>query len=234
VCRATPPPEITIVNVCGERTNLGRLERLARKWSVNVVNTPESTRRLMRKRLYLSMGRLGTPMPPTQVISVHHHEAQLAGLAYPLWLKLPGHHHIDGEGVARVTSYKEACSITRRFHALTGGSTEVIAQGDIEADAEIKFYAVFSKQRDTLTFFSPHGALPDHLVAPLRQDCERIARATGVEVFGGDCLLHQGRYAIIDINSWPSFRLTFERGAHAITDMLRNDHGPQARHQPQL
>jgi len=40
----------------------------------------------------------------------------------------------------------------------------------------------------------------------LQYEAERLAKAVGVEVFGGDAIIRSdGTFCVIDFNDWPSF-----------------------------
>ncbi len=48
-------------------------------------------------------------------------------------------------------------------------------------------------------------------------DAERLSRLTGAPVYGGDAIVrHDGSYAIIDFNDWPSFSRCRQEAARAI------------------
>ena len=52
----------------------------------------------------------------------------------------------------------------------------------------------------------------------LRAAATRLARLTGIDVYGGDCIVdREGRFFIIDFNDWPSFSPCREQAADAIS-----------------
>lgn len=55
----------------------------------------------------------------------------------------------------------------------------------------------------------------------LRRDAERVAELTGAEIYGGDCVVrHDGSYAIIDFNDFPSFSRCRNEAAEAIAMLV--------------
>jgi NDP-sugar pyrophosphorylase family protein len=51
----------------------------------------------------------------------------------------------------------------------------------------------------------------------LQTDAERLAMLTGIEIYGGDCIVApSGEYSIIDFNDWPSFAVCRNEAAKAI------------------
>lgn len=55
----------------------------------------------------------------------------------------------------------------------------------------------------------------------LAKDVERLALATDMDVYGGDCIVRpDGTYCIIDFNDWPSFSRCRDDAAQAIAGMV--------------
>jgi len=55
----------------------------------------------------------------------------------------------------------------------------------------------------------------------LQQVADRLARAVGIEVYGGDCIVRSdGSFCIIDFNDWPSFSRCRNEAAEAIVRRL--------------
>ena len=55
------------------------------------------------------------------------------------------------------------------------------------------------------------------------QNCvETLAKAVGISVYGGDCIVtEEGKYYIIDFNDWPSFSRCREEAAFAIAKLIK-------------
>lgn len=113
------------------------------------------------------------------------------------------------------------------------GITDVVVTAHVNGDV-VKFYGVcgtgFFK-----TFYADDGnyskfgdeklnGKPQHYnfnINKLRNDAERLAAFVGVDVYGGDCIVrHDGTYAIIDFNDWPSFARCRDEAANAITQKV--------------
>lgn len=57
----------------------------------------------------------------------------------------------------------------------------------------------------------------DFDIQRLMENTERLAAITGLDVYGGDCIVRSdGSFAIIDFNDWPSFSRCREEAAKAI------------------
>ena len=52
---------------------------------------------------------------------------------------------------------------------------------------------------------------------------EQLAKAVGISVYGGDCIVTEdGKYYIIDFNDWPSFSRCREEAGEAIASLIDN------------
>lgn len=59
--------------------------------------------------------------------------------------------------------------------------------------------------------------------AQLNTYATKLARLTGISVYGGDCIVrNDGSYAIIDFNDWPSFSACRKQAAEAIATLIIN------------
>ena len=57
-------------------------------------------------------------------------------------------------------------------------------------------------------------------VQQLRHTVARLASLTGIDVYGGDCIINSdGRFFIIDFNDWPSFSPCCEQAAECIAHL---------------
>jgi hypothetical protein len=223
------PPHITVFNMCRDPHNLSLLSQLSSLHPnrARIVNSPQSADQLLRKPLYAHIQALGIPLPPTEVLSIPQCIERADHLCYPVWLKLPDHHHVAGFGVLRALSPSDFLSLIKRFsahaHAHAHTHPEVIVQQDICGGFETKFYGVYSQSSDSLLFFVCNRALPAPLVRRLRAYSLSLARRLGVQVFGGDCIVKLNKPFLIDFNSWPSFRSCIDDGARAISSSLLSD-----------
>lgn len=112
------------------------------------------------------------------------------------------------------------------------GITDIVTTAHVRGDL-VKFYGVtgtaffhttyptdggFSKFGDeTRNGTSRHTPFD---IAALHGDASRLAQLTGIEVYGGDCIVRSdGSYAIIDFNDWPSFSVCRHDAAEAIASV---------------
>lgn len=122
---------------------------------------------------------------------------------------------------------KERDIITEEFRKR--GITDIVITAHVDGDL-VKFYGVagtaffhttyptdggFSKFGDERRNGTSRHTFFD--IAALHSDASRLAQLTGIEVYGGDCIVRaDGSYAIIDFNDWPSFSVCRHDAAEAI------------------
>ena len=125
---------------------------------------------------------------------------------------------------------RERDATIEEFHKR--GITDIVTTAHVRGDL-VKFYGVtgtaffhttyptdggFSKFGDeTRNGTSRHTPFD---IAALHGDASRLAQLTGIEVYGGDCIVRSdGSYAIIDFNDWPSFSVCRHDAAEAIASV---------------
>lgn len=125
---------------------------------------------------------------------------------------------------------RERDATIEEFHKR--GITDIVTTAHVRGDL-VKFYGVtgtaffhttyptdggFSKFGDeTRNGISRHTPFD---IAALHGDASRLAQLTGIEVYGGDCIVRSdGSYAIIDFNDWPSFSVCRHDAAEAIASV---------------
>lgn len=125
---------------------------------------------------------------------------------------------------------RERDATIEEFHKR--GITDIVTTAHVRGDL-VKFYGVtgtaffhttyptdggFSKFGDeTRNGTSSHTPFD---IAALHGDASRLAQLTGIEVYGGDCIVRSdGSYAIIDFNDWPSFSVCRHDAAEAIASV---------------
>lgn len=113
------------------------------------------------------------------------------------------------------------------------GATCIVAQEHVEGDL-VKFYGVRGENffktyypgDDGLTKFGDErrNGKPQHYAydaGSLRHTAEKAATATGLDVYGGDCIIRpDGSFCIIDLNDWPSFSRCRAEAAEAIARLV--------------
>ena len=125
-------------------------------------------------------------------------------------------------------SDKATVEQTKRNFALRGVD-DVVVSAHVVGDL-IKFYGVGDS---FFWYFYPtdnghskfgnekRNGIAQHFgfnLSELRAAATRLARLTGIDVYGGDCIVdREGRFFIIDFNDWPSFSPCREQAADAIS-----------------
>ena len=129
---------------------------------------------------------------------------------------------------------RERDATIEEFHKR--GITDIVTTAHVRGDL-VKFYGVtgtaffhttyptdggFSKFGDeTRNGTSRHTPFN---IAALHGDASRLAQLTGIEVYGGDCIVRSdGSYAIIDFNDWPSFSVCRHDAAEAIASVATKE-----------
>jgi hypothetical protein len=193
------------------------LERLL-EWEsrgIRVMNSVEAVRNCHRQRTVQLMEAAGLAWPTTMVVST-------AARKLPSWLDCEGGWvkrgdvHAMQEGDVRfVRGSEDALRVLRNLRA-RGIRTAVLQQH--AAGRVVKFYGVAER-----FFFVAHpGPLPVGEQRALAALARRAARVSGLEMFGGDCVIGaSGSCQLIDLNDWPSYAACRQRAAEAIAAHAR-------------
>lgn len=143
------------------------------------------------------------------------------------WIKRGDEAAQEKGDVRFAANEKERDIITEEFRKR--GITDIVTTAHVDGDL-VKFYGVagtafFHTTYPTDGGFSKFGderrnGTSRHTsfdIAALHSDASRLAQLTGIEVYGGDCIVRSdGSYAIIDFNDWPSFSVCRHNAAEAI------------------
>lgn len=195
---------------------------ILRQSGVRCVNTPDGVALCChRHALDAMMRRESVMMPPLTA-------------ADGWWLK-------RGDGAAQQKEDVVFCKddeslLVARQQMTARGITEQVVSAHVEGDL-VKFYGVrggdffrcYYPSDDGISKFGDEArnGLARHYpfdIALLHREAERLAVLTGVDVYGGDCVVDSyGRLYIIDFNDWPSFSRCRDEAARAIVEMLRGE-----------
>ena len=143
------------------------------------------------------------------------------------WIKRGDEAAQEKGDVRFAANEKERDIITEEFRKR--GITDIVTTAHVDGDL-VKFYGVagtafFHTTYPTDGGFSKFGderrnGTSRHTsfdIAALHSDASRLAQLTGIEVYGGDCIVRSdGSFAIIDFNDWPSFSVCRHDAAEAI------------------
>lgn len=183
-----------------------------------VVNAPSGVERCNRRVVDTLMRRNGVPSAP-----LFSGETNSCGY----WLKRADVSAQSAADVVFAGDKRKLFEAMERFKAR--GVEDVLVTEHVKGDV-VKFYGVAGTCFFRRYYPSDDGQMKfddecrngeahhyTYNVEQLRTDAEKLAKITGVAVYGGDCVVREdGSYAIIDFNDWPSFSRCREEAAQAI------------------
>ena len=214
-CLATDSPDFIF-----SMARLPEMLHLLDHSGIKVVNTPMSVLQSSRRRLQETMASLDIPFPSGE--GLHGYWLKRADTAAQTEgdvVYVP-----DRQGLAEA----EASMRARGIH-------DYLISPHIEGDL-VKFYGVagtgffryYYPTDDGDTKFGDeqrNGAARHYpcMVEALQGCAEQLAKAVGISVYGGDCIINEtGAYSIIDFNDWPSFSRCREEAGEAIASLIDN------------
>ena len=187
---------------------------------VSIINSPEGVENCTRSALQRIMERVGTPVPPREGVDGY-------------WLK-------RGDAAAQqrgdVVFAADAQALEAAVRTMTGrGITDYVVSAHVPGDL-VKFYGVVGtgffryyyptddgeskfgdEKRNGTACHYPFD------VKLLLSDVEQLAKAVGICVYGGDCIVcEDGSFCVIDFNDWPSFSRCRDEAAVAIASLIDN------------
>ena len=201
---------------------MGRLpETLDKLKALNAINSSTGIANCARCKLEEMMRRIGMPIPPRE--GVHGY-----------WLKR-GDAAAQSKGDVQFAATKSELQ-TKIQEFETRGITAYTVSAHVPGDL-VKFYGVagtgffryYYPTDDGDTKFDDEqrngSARHYHFEVEALQACtEQLAKAVGISVYGGDCIVDEtGAYSIIDFNDWPSFSRCREEAADAIAALGMED-----------
>lgn len=182
-----------------------------------VWNSSAAIRQCYRKNMSRTLGGLSVGYVPFQVIPTDGSRVPLLAEGCAYWLKRSDFHAIQDEDVTLAESPAEVKEKLARFQSR--GVGEVILQRHVHGDI-YKFYGVKGhffrafRVRDLLS----QAETAD--TTPLERMAAASADALGLMIYGGDAILDEsGRFHLIDVNDWPSFRICRDAAALAIASL---------------
>ena len=200
---------------------MGRLPETLEKLSeLNTINSSAGIANCARCKLEDIMRRTGMPVPPRE--GVHGY-----------WLKR-GDAAAQSEGDVQFAATK--ADLEHKIHEFEErGITEYTVSAHVPGDL-IKFYGVLgtgffryyypTDDGDTKFGDEQRNGAARHFpfeVERLQACTEQLAKAVGISVYGGDCIVGEdGAYSIIDFNDWPSFSRCREEASEAIAKLIHD------------
>ncbi len=186
---------------------------------VLVVNSPRAVQGCYRSNLCRLAGAEAI-MAPTALVSTARDGLRFDfsdGRRY--WVKRGDVHATQEGDVVRVDSQLDYLAALERFRRR--GIGEAAVQAHIEGQV-VKFYGVVGSP------FFRYYAEGDIKLSPValglaRPAIERMVRAIGLEIYGGDAVLAaDGTVSVIDVNDWPSFAYFRSEAAQVIAKHLHD------------
>jgi hypothetical protein len=237
------PPGLVFTMAQGEE-GLGALHGWSEQ-GTPIVNTATAVRNCRRARTLALCAAAGVPMPQSWLVHTfpsplwgRMKEGVLAPIMTPLpglplqggkeqilvrmpcqedfsrslWVKRADVHATQPGDVVRVWHEAEMVSVLNDF--ARRGILHAVIQTHCPGKV-VKFYGVGPGR-----FFDYPGLNPV-MRAQVASLATVAARAVGLEIFGGDCVLtSEGTPVLIDLNDWPSFARCRTAAAQAIADHL--------------
>ncbi len=204
------------VVLCMQRDNkfLQQLQRL-QQMGMRVVNSVESIANCSRGKLH-------------ELMHEHHFVLPPSNNDKGWWVKRADVHSLGSDDVVYCATAEQRDAAISRFTEKSGVPPVVSAHVE---GTEVKFYGVGEWFRPPLTppregeqrppLTPPRGGEWEWELewGKLRDEARRLARITGLTVWGGDAILTP-EPIIIDFNDWPSFAPCREEAAEAIARLI--------------
>lgn len=204
-----------IVSMAQQPANVALLERLEENGST-VLNSTSGVVNCFRTNLVERLRGSDIPFAYSRVCDVDRldFEELSSTLGSPFWVKRGDIHAAHPNDVILVRDEDQCRDVAEDFRAR--GITRLVVQSHLEGTV-VKFYAVRGRRFFHVQDFesgNPVESVPEGL----QETAEAVAEILGLAIFGGDAVLAQDGFALIDINAWPSFGSVRE---HAAPQMVR-------------
>jgi hypothetical protein len=204
-------PADVVLAMCQGEAALTRLAEVERAGAV-VINPALAIRNCYRDLLAPGLARAGVPTPAGALVETGApiDPRVLAGidLTAPVYVKRGDLHALSADDVQQVVGRAE---LERRLADFARRGIRLAYVQQEFAGRVVKFYGVSGG--GFFSALSDDGEIPEAAIRELSQAGITAAAALGLETWGGDAILSDGGFAIIDFNDWPSY--TRVRGAAA-------------------
>lgn len=215
----SPSPD-TIVFTMAQGPRALELSADWRRRGLRIVNDAQAIANCHRHRTVALLQPAQVGFPETELIDLERSEAPAPEWrrSSGAWVKRGDVHATEADDVVFARTGEEIGRALQRLAARGVGRAAL--QRHIEGTV-FKFYGV--GERFFHYVLPPSAApLPADLATRFANTAARAARALGVEVFGGDCVITaDATLHVIDLNDWPSFRACRSAAAAAIAEHLR-------------
>jgi len=210
-----PLPDVHMVlAMCQGAQALSRLAAVEESGAVT-LNSALAIRNCYRDLLGAGLMRAGVPVPEGALVStgtpLDLKPLRTLDLSAPMYVKRGDLHALAAGDVRRIEGLGQLEATLLRF-ARRGVPSAYVQQ---EAVGEVvKFYGVGGGE-----YFSAISAgdeIGEAAKFALSQAAGVAAQALGLEVWGGDAVIKDDRFSIVDFNDWPSFERVRDEAARAI------------------
>ncbi|HEY6394676.1 MAG TPA: hypothetical protein VIX12_04605 [Candidatus Binataceae bacterium] len=202
-----------VLAMCQGEPALRRLAEVERS-GARAINSALSIRNCYRDLLAAGLARAGVPAPAGALI---RSDAPLdiralpgVDLSLPVFVKRGDLHALNAGDVQRAHGRMHLQAVLAQFAAR--GIRTVYVQQEC-AGTVVKFYGVdggyFSARAES-------GEMCETALRDLSSAAARAARALGLQAWGGDAVISEAGFEIIDFNDWPSYSRVRGEAARAI------------------
>jgi len=203
-----------VLAMCQSESALRRLAEVERSGAV-AINSALAIRNCYRDLLAPGLGRAGVPTPVGALVRTDQRLDRRAlgavDLDLPVFVKRGDLHALGEQDVQRAVGKAEVEARLNDF-ARRGVRHAYVQQEHL--GALVKFYGVSGG-----AYFSAlpaDGEIPEAATRELAEAAQKASTALGLEAWGGDAVLNECGFAIIDFNDWPSFSRVRQPAARAI------------------
>jgi glutathione synthase/RimK-type ligase-like ATP-grasp enzyme len=212
-----PSETDVILAMCQGSAALAALA-VAEKSGAIVINSALAIRNCYRDLLGPGLIHAHVPTPEGAVVSTSEpidlSPLRILDLHAPVYVKR-GDLHALGEGdVQRVVGIG---NIERTLHNFGDRGIKVAYVQQEVPGTVVKFYGVGNSEYFAAVPGDGGVAPPDALQFELARAASSAAAALGLEVWGGDAIVSESGFAIVDFNDWPSFERVRDIAATAIS-----------------
>jgi glutathione synthase/RimK-type ligase-like ATP-grasp enzyme len=212
--QAAPDRFDLVLAMCQGERALGRLAALEDGGAL-AMNSPLAIRACYRDRLGAALEDAGVPTPAGLLVTtsarIEPQSMVPFDFAAGVFVKRGDLHALTAEDVVKVERPDRIRSVLARFAAR--GITSAYLQQAVDG-AVVKFYGVSGG--GYFAAVSDGRALTAPLEHALADAANIAAAALGLEIWGGDAIVNDRGFTIVDFNDWPSFSRVRVQAAQAI------------------
>jgi glutathione synthase/RimK-type ligase-like ATP-grasp enzyme len=202
-CDITTPAADLLLAMCQGERALKRLAEAERAGAV-VINSALAIRNCYRDLLARGLSGAGVPTPAGALVATTAplDPRRMLGVDFgaPVFVKRGDLHALGPDDVQRAAGRADIESKLRGL--ASRGIRQAYVQQEVEGSV-VKFYGVSGGTY--FTVLPEDGTVQEAAVRALSEAAQTAAEALGLEAWGGDAVLSEDRFAIIDFNDWPSY-----------------------------